>query len=319
MIIFFRSRDPRSVELAVGNVPAFHESSYQTGSAGKNTPYLTSFNRFFRNGMTEIYFSIPELRIFSYGTTTACGVLLWILEGFNPCISRQQRRDLHAKLNLSMAGINLLILLPSGICMAFIIDWSRKIWPGIGMLALHPVAEAILIILLIDLWMYFWHRLNHETALLWRFHSIHHSDPSLDVTTSWRFHYVEILLSELLRLPLFMLLGAGIEHLLLYSLLMTPVIEFHHSNVSIPPALDRLARLIIPTPMMHRLHHSRLRNEHDSNYGSMLSLWDRLFGSFLTMERLDDLQLGLDHESGPDKQHLFALLCRPFRPQSATI
>ncbi|NTV99092.1 MAG: sterol desaturase family protein [Chlorobiaceae bacterium] len=264
--------------------------------------------------MAEIFFSTPDLRIFSYGTTFAGGVLLWIIEGLNPWFSRQKRRGLHAKLNLSIAAINLLILIPSGIFMAFILDWSGKAWPGIGMLALHPFAEAILIILLIDLWMYVWHRLNHETAFLWRFHSIHHSDPSLDVTTSWRFHYIEILLSELLRLPLFMLLGAGIEHLLLYSLLMTPVIEFHHSNISIPPALDRLARLVIPSPMMHRLHHSRLRNEHDTNYGSMLSLWDRLFGSFLVRENLDSLQLGLDRESDFDRQRLLALLLRPFRP-----
>jgi sterol desaturase/sphingolipid hydroxylase (fatty acid hydroxylase superfamily) len=262
--------------------------------------------------MSEIFFSIPDLRMVSYGTTITSGVLLWILEGLNPFFSPEKRRAPHAKLNMSMAALNLMILLPSGILMAFMLEWSKKALPGIGMLALPPVLEAIVIILLIDLWMYVWHRLNHETAFLWRFHSIHHSDASLDVTTSWRFHFLEILFSELLRLPLFMLMGAGIEHLLLYSLLMTPVIEFHHSNISIPPALDRLARLIIPSPMMHRLHHSRLRSEHDSNYGSMLSLWDRLFGSFLMRDKFDDLRLGLDHESDADKQQLFALLQRPF-------
>ena len=264
--------------------------------------------------MAEIFFSIPDLRIFSYSTTIACGVLLWIFEGINPCFSLQKRRNLHAKLNMSMAALNLLILLPSAILMAFILEWSRNAWPGIGMLALPPVAKAVLIILLIDLWMYVWHRLNHETAFLWRFHSVHHSDPTLDVTTSWRFHFLEILISELLRLPLFMLVGAGIEHLLLYSLFMTPVIEFHHSNISIPPTLDRLARLIIPSPMMHRLHHSTLRSEHNTNYGSMLSIWDRLFGTFLTRDNLDDLHLGLDNESDSEKQQLIPLLLRPFHP-----
>ena len=251
---------------------------------------------------------------FSYGTIIAAGVLLWIIEGLNPYCSRQKHRVLHAQLNLSLAGLNLLILLPSGLFMAFMLGWSKNAWPGIGMLALPPVAEAIVIILLIDLWMYVWHRLNHERAFLWRFHSVHHSDAALDVTTSWRFHFLEILFSELLRLPLFMLMGARIEHLLLYSLLMTPVIEFHHSNITIPSALDRLARFIIPSPMMHRLHHSRLKSEHNSNYGSMLSLWDHLFGSFLIKDNLDDLRLGLDHESDSDKQKLFALLQRPFHP-----
>jgi len=264
--------------------------------------------------MSDIFFSIPDLRIFSYGTTIAVGMMFWIIEGLNPYFSSQKHRGLHAKLNLSIAALNMLILFPSGMLMAFMLDWSRNIWPGIGMLTLPPVAKAILIILLIDLWMYLWHRLNHEIAFLWRFHSIHHSDTTLDVTSSWRFHYMEILISELLRLPLFMLLGAGIEHLLLYSLLMTPIIEFQHSNISIPPILDRLARFIIPSPMMHRLHHSRIRSEHDSNYGSILSIWDRLFGTLLTRDNLDSLHLGLDHESDSDKQQLVALLLRPFRP-----
>ncbi|MBN1279764.1 MAG: sterol desaturase family protein [Chlorobiaceae bacterium] len=263
--------------------------------------------------MADSFFSIPDLRGFSYGATIAAGVLLWILEGIIPFFSGQKRRTRHAKLNLSIALLNLLILLPSGILMAFMLDWSGNVWPGIGMLGLHPAAEAIAIILLIDLWMYVWHRLNHETAFLWRFHSIHHSDAALDVTTSWRFHYMEILFSELLRLALFMLMGAGIEHVLLYSLIMTPVIAFHHSNISIPPAMDRLARFVIPTPMMHRLHHSRRRSEHDSNYGSMLSLWDRFFGSFLMKESLDGLRIGLDNESDPGRQQLLPLLKRPFR------
>ncbi len=264
--------------------------------------------------MAETIFSIPDLRLCSYGTTIAAGVLLWILEGFNPFFSTEKRRGAHAKLNLSLAALNLLVLLPSGILMAFMLEWSKNAWPGIRMLALPPALEAILLILCIDLWMYLWHRLNHETPFLWRFHSVHHSDSTLDVTTSWRFHSMEILISELLRIPLFMLMGAGIEHLLLYSLLMTPVIEFHHSNIAIAPALDRLARLIIPSPMMHRLHHSRERSERNSNYGSMLSLWDRLFGSFMMKENLDDLRIGLDRESDPDKQQLFALLQRPFQP-----
>jgi len=95
---------------------------------------------------------------------------------------------------------------------------------------------------------------------------------------------------------------------------MTPVIEFHHSNVSIPPALDRLVRTVIPSPLMHRLHHSMLRVEHNTNYGSMLSVWDRLFGTFLLKESLDGLRPGLDHESSSEKQRLLALLRRPFLP-----
>ncbi len=318
----FRHREWRQTEWQPASrkhsLACFPEQAYLPfqGSSGSIPLRDNSFRQGFDGYayMTETFLSIPDLRILSYGTIIAGGVLLWILEGLFPFFPVRKRRGLHARLNLSMAGLNLLILLPSGILMAFMLDRSENIWPGIGTLALHPVAEAVVIILVMDLWMYVWHRLNHETAFLWRFHSVHHSDATLDVTTSWRFHYMEILFSEMLRLPLFMLLGAGIEHLLLYSLLMTPVIEFHHSNLSIPPALDRLARIVIPTPMMHRLHHSRERSEHDSNYGSMLSVWDRLFGGFLMKQNLDDLRLGLDRESDSGRQRLVALLQRPFRP-----
>ena len=102
--------------------------------------------------MAESIFSIPDLRIFSFGTTIAVGVLLWFMEGIIPWLSKEKHRALHAKLNLSIAGLNLLILLPSAVLMAFMLNWSRNAWPGIGMLVHSPVAKAIVIILLIDLW-----------------------------------------------------------------------------------------------------------------------------------------------------------------------
>lgn len=253
-----------------------------------------------------------DLQALSYITTVAGGLLLWLLEGVVPFFSGRAARGKHAAKNLSIAGINLLILLPAGPIMAVVLEKSKAVWPGVGLLKLPFILETILIILLVDLWMYVWHRLNHEVDFLWRFHSIHHSDPSMDVTTAWRFHYVEIALSELLRFPVFVLIGAGIEDLLLYSMLMTPVIAFHHSNVSIPFSADRSLRTIIPSPLMHRIHHSVIRAEHDSNYGSMLSFWDRLFGSFKLKEGIRDMELGLQNESSPEKQRVGALLTRPF-------
>lgn len=253
-----------------------------------------------------------DLQVLSYVTTITGGLLLWFLEGAVPFFSGRKSRGKHAAVNLSIAGVNLLILLPTGVVMALVLEQSKTVWLGARALELPIFLETILIILLIDLWMYIWHRLNHEVDFLWRFHSVHHSDPSLDVTTAWRFHYVEIILSEILRLPVFILIGAGIQDLLIYSMLMTPVIEFHHSNVSIPSSADRFLRTVIPSPLMHRIHHSVTRSEHDSNYGSMLSFWDRLFRSFRLKKDIKNMAIGLSNESAPEQQRLSALLTRPF-------
>ncbi len=256
---------------------------------------------------------MDNLQVFSYTTTVAGGLALWFLEGAVPFFTNRRSRGKHAAVNLSIAAINLLILLPSGIVMAMVLEQSKAFWPGVQAFDLPIFLEIVLIILLIDLWMYLWHRLNHQVDFLWRFHSVHHSDPALDVTTAWRFHYVEIVLSELLRFAVFILIGAEIQHLLLYSMLMTPVIEFHHSNVSIPAAADKVLRLVIPSPLMHRIHHSVVRSEHDSNYGSMLSVWDRLFGSFKLKKDIQTMAIGLSNESTPEKQLLSKLLIRPFQ------
>ena len=255
---------------------------------------------------------MDSLQALSYTTAVTGGLLLWVLEGVVPFFKGRKSRGRHAALNLSIASLNLLILLPAGVAMALILEQSKTAWLGVRTWELPVFLETILIVLLIDLWMYIWHRLNHEVDFLWRFHSVHHSDPSLDVTTAWRFHYVEIVFSELLRLPVFVLIGAEIQDVLLYSMLMTPVIEFHHSNVSISPSTDRFLRTVIPSPLMHRLHHSVVRAEHDSNYGSMLSFWDRIFGSFKLKQDITGMTFGLDNESSSEQQRFGVLLVRPF-------
>src|SRR5215813_5385924 len=116
-------------------------------------------------------------------------------------------------------------------------------------------------ILLFDAWMYLWHRANHQLDFLWRFHRVHHSDPEMDVTTAIRFHAGEILISSALRLAVIPLLGITNRQLLVYEMLLLPVILFHHSNVLIPERLDAILRLVIVTPAIHRVHHSRLRAE----------------------------------------------------------
>jgi sterol desaturase/sphingolipid hydroxylase (fatty acid hydroxylase superfamily) len=256
---------------------------------------------------------IISLQTLSFGTTLTAGLILWLAEGIIPFFVRKGTRGKHASVNLGIAAINLMILLPSGILTAWCLSQAAEHWQGISLPGIPAALHTVLILILIDLWMYFWHRINHENLFLWRFHSVHHSDPSLDVTSAWRFHFMEIMISEALRLSWLMLIGATIQEILFYSILMTPVIEFHHSNLKIPDHVDRILRTVITTPKMHRIHHSVLRTEHDSNYGSLLSLWDRLFGSFKNIAVDQNMQTGLAAESAPEQQTIEALLTRPFR------
>ncbi len=135
--------------------------------------------------------------------------------------------------------------------------------------------------LLIDIIMYWWHRVNHRYLFLWQFHRFHHRDEKMNSTTATRFHAVELLLSYVLRFSLFPLLGLDITAVFLHGLVLFPIIVFHHSNLRISELWDIRLRFLFVTPRMHRIHHSKIRQETDSNYGSVFPYWDAIFGSYV--------------------------------------
>jgi sterol desaturase/sphingolipid hydroxylase (fatty acid hydroxylase superfamily) len=173
---------------------------------------------------------------------------------------------------------------------------------------LSPIAAALIAIIALDLWTYAWHRLNHIVPFFWRFHRVHHSDARMDVTTATRFHLGEIVLSSLLRVPVLFGLGADLWHLALYELMMFSVVQFHHSNIRLPDTIDWLLRLFVVTPAMHRVHHSRDPHHQRSNFTSLLSIWDRIFGTFVTVEAAETLPLGVE---GFDDVRLVGILSSP--------
>jgi sterol desaturase/sphingolipid hydroxylase (fatty acid hydroxylase superfamily) len=148
--------------------------------------------------------------------------------------------------------------------------------------------------------------------LLWRFHRVHHSDAVLDVTTAARFHVGEIALSALARLPLLALLGAEFWQVVLYEALLLPVIQFHHSNLAVPERWDRRLRLLIVSPNMHRVHHSRFRAETYSNYASVLSVWDRIAGTFRQRPDPRAIRFGLADSAPHEEPGVVDLLAAPF-------
>lgn len=197
--------------------------------------------------------------------------------------------------------------------------WAVAQWAqahGFGLLNWLPMpgwARLAVAFLLFDAWMYWWHRLNHRVPFLWRFHRTHHSDPKMDVTTANRFHIGEIALSSVLRVPVIALLGLQLWELALYELAMFTVVQLHHANIAFPAWLDRALRVVIVTPFMHKVHHSRWQPETDSNYSSLFSFWDRLFRSYRLRDDPHTLRFGLDEFNRPEDHTLTGLLTTPLK------
>jgi sterol desaturase/sphingolipid hydroxylase (fatty acid hydroxylase superfamily) len=167
--------------------------------------------------------------------------------------------------------------------------------------------------------MYVWHRANHRLALLWRFHRMHHSDPEMDVTTATRFHLGEHIGATVLRLALIPLLGLTVVELVLYESMVVAITMFHHANISLGRWDDWL-RLVVVTPNMHKVHHSRYQLETDSNYSTFFSWWDRLGRSFQMRKDCRTIELGLDGYDEGQWQNLWGMLKTPFvgRPSAAS-
>ncbi len=170
-------------------------------------------------------------------------------------------------------------------------------------------------VLLLDVAIYWQHRLMHVIPVLWRLHRVHHADTGFDVTTGVRFHPLEIALSMLLKLGLIWLLGPHPVAVLLFEVLLAAGALFTHADFALPRQIDRRLRWLFVTPSMHRIHHSTWQPETDSNYGFHLSVWDRLFGSYTEQPRQDErsMPIGLEQFRQPQDQRLLSLLLNPLR------
>jgi sterol desaturase/sphingolipid hydroxylase (fatty acid hydroxylase superfamily) len=151
-------------------------------------------------------------------------------------------------------------------------------------------------VVILDAAIYLQHVMFHAVPLFWRLHRVHHADLDFDVTTGSRFHPVEILLSMLIKFAVIVLLGPPVVAVVVFEVLLNATAMFNHSNVRLPLALDALLRRLIVTPDMHRVHHSHLDHETNSNFGFNLSIWDRLFGTYRDQpeEGHEGMMIGID-------------------------
>jgi sterol desaturase/sphingolipid hydroxylase (fatty acid hydroxylase superfamily) len=187
------------------------------------------------------------------------------------------------------------------------------------MLPLPRALRAVLGFLLLDYTLYVWHRLNHRSRFLWRFHSVHHIDLDLDSTTGIRFHFGELALASGFRAAQILLIGVDRETLRLWQRALLASVVFHHSNLSLPAGIDRRLQTVIVTPRMHGIHHSRLPREMNTNFSSLLSLWDRLHGSSCREVPQETITIGVEGFLNPDDVTLERSLTLPFRREARLI
>jgi sterol desaturase/sphingolipid hydroxylase (fatty acid hydroxylase superfamily) len=242
--------------------------------------------------------------------------LIYFLESRFPLFEGTPERARHATVNLAVYFFNLCLLYAvfSGI-LVWETDWASRYSVGLlHRLPGQPWLKWILAFLIYDLWMYMIHRINHAVPFLWRFHRIHHTDRAVDVTTAFRFHAGEQIITALLfRLLIVPLLGLSAAQVILYEMLSRPVVLFHHSNLSWPEKYDRLMRSLIVSPNMHRVHHSQIRNETNSNYSTLFSFWDRLGRTYRLRKDPKTLGYGLPEFPEAYWQTLVGIIKTPLR------
>ena len=204
------------------------------------------------------------------------------LENRFPKITRptKQMRQSY-RTNIGLFIINSLLMSAFSVSTLFMV---AEHFSGYGLLnhVNSPVLKAVLAFLSIDLLLYAWHQACHRVDAFWVFHRVHHNDPYLNVSTAFRLHIVEILLTNLLKALLIVFMGIDKMLVLAIETVVTVCIMFHHTNISFKH--ERVLGRMMIVPYLHRLHHSIERSEHDQNYGAVLSVWDRLFGSLSERE-----------------------------------
>ena len=221
--------------------------------------------------------------------------------------------------NLSIVALNtaLLLLAPISAVGAALFAVFNKVGVFIWLeLALWP--SIILSLLLLDLGLYWQHRLFHIIPQLWPLHRMHHTDIEFDVTTALRFHPLEILLSIVYKCALIILLGAPLLAVIAFEIILNGAAMFNHANIKLPRAIDRILRLVIVTPDMHRVHHAVHRAEYDRNFGFNLSIWDRIFGSYTAQPKSGHraMKIGQADFRATSESRLDKLLTQPFRRPS---
>ncbi len=256
----------------------------------------------------------PTMRLIAFAGIFAVMALLELLAPRRQqAVTRAQRWPS----NLGIVALNTLLvrLVFPTTAVALAVLGEAQGWGLFHAVGLPVWAAIPLGVILLDLAIYLQHVLVHAVPALWRLHRMHHADLEFDVTTGARFHPIEILLSMVLKLMVIAALGPPAVAVLLFEVLLNATAMFNHSNVRLPDGLDRVLRLIVVTPDMHRIHHSVVPRETNSNFGFNLPWWDRLFGTYRAEPAAGQvgMTIGIEQFRDPTEQRLDRMLTQPFR------
>lgn len=232
-----------------------------------------------------------------------CAVL-WSLESVIPLYRFSDGRARRALPNI---GLTVLLLL-TNLALSFAAAWASAM--SQRDMEIPAWLHAITGIAALDLFAYVAHVLLHKAPFAWRFHRVHHSDGAVDVTTAFRQHPGETVWRVLWQLPAIVLFGLPLWIVVFYLTVSAANAQLEHANIRLSEKLDRWLRLLFVTPNMHKVHHSRLQRETDSNYSNIFSVWDRIFGTYTRCIDFRTLRYGLDDSH--DRATFVALLRMPF-------
>ncbi len=241
-------------------------------------------------------------------------VLLILIESVWPFRQRAESRWRRFTINLFIAGSNALLLsiLLGGLIVATYHTFELHRFGLLHRLQVTDWLNVMATVVVLDGVTYFWHRAYHGVPLMWRMHRVHHSDRDLDVTTSGRFHFTEMVLSAIFRLGVIAVLGASVAGVVIFEIVFGLFNQLEHANLHLPEPLERWLRWVFVTPDMHRIHHSQVKEHTNSNYSTIFSCWDRWFGTYRFGMEQRMLTIGLPDYPRPEDVTMGKVLAMPF-------
>ncbi len=271
--------------------------------------------------MDNIDFSEASVRFAVFVVVFATMALLELVS------PRLQRHEFESALKKKRWFTNVSMVILSSILLRLVFPAAAvgaAVWAGANQIGLfhmidvNPWLAGIICFVVLDFAVWFEHLVSHKFSLLWRIHRMHHSDTGFDVTTALRFHPLEIVLSMIWKAGIVVLLGAPALAVLIFEIVLNGCAMFNHSNYNLPTKIDKVLRLFVVTPDMHRVHHSTNPLETDSNYGFNLPFWDRLFGTYCDQPRTghEKMDIGLREYYAQQASSLGWALAVPFQKVS---